>query len=195
MMTTSLSQVWELLRPETAVERDILSEPDVLQGLDWGVPRFGHPEGKVLFHVREVLDNIDRVDNLSPEMRRQLRLVTFVHDTFKYCEDKSEPRDWGKHHSKLAHQFICKYTPDLGVQIVTRCHDDAYHAWRAGHIAKDPLRGVQLLETLLDQLSVYRQLYYLFFKCDTKTGDKNQAPLIWFEATVPGIQKVDLVRT
>ena len=32
------------------------------------------------------------------------------------------------------------------------------------------------------------QLYYLFFKCDTQTGDKTQAPLKWFEREVPGIE-------
>jgi hypothetical protein len=32
------------------------------------------------------------------------------------------------------------------------------------------------------------QLYYQFFKCDTQTGDKTQAPLRFFEALVPNIQ-------
>ena len=36
------------------------------------------------------------------------------------------------------------------------------------------------------------QLYYLFFKCDTSTGDKNPAPMKWFEKTMKGIDVVQL---
>ena len=45
------------------------------------------------------------------------------------------------------------------------------------------MRLQKLLKTLDDRL----QLYYLFFKCDTATGDKNQAPLKWFEQAIPNI--------
>jgi hypothetical protein len=37
-----------------------------------------------------------------------------------------------------------------------------------------------------------RQMYYLFFKCDTQTGDKTQAPLKWFEQNVSGIDIVPI---
>jgi len=38
------------------------------------------------------------------------------------------------------------------------------------------------------------QLFYLFFKCDTLTGDKTLAPLTWFEEHVTGIDLVYLER-
>ncbi|MBN8527534.1 MAG: hypothetical protein J0M02_19550, partial [Planctomycetes bacterium] len=42
------------------------------------------------------------------------------------------------------------------------------------------------LESLLERMNYCLQLYYLFFKCDTQSGDKTQAPLKWFEKTIEG---------
>jgi len=39
----------------------------------------------------------------------------------------------------------------------------------------------------------YWQLFYLFFKCDTSTGDKNPAPLTWFETTMEDIEVVEFL--
>jgi hypothetical protein len=46
------------------------------------------------------------------------------------------------------------------------------------------------LEELLRRVGGFIQLYYLFFKCDTQTGDKNQASLKWFEQKNPGIERL-----
>lgn len=174
-----------LLKPETALEKRLLSLPEFQQGLYWGEPRFGHPEGKVAWHVREVLDNIDRLSGLAAADRERLRLVAFAHDTFKFAEDRSHPRDWARHHSVLARRFMEQFTADRAVLDLIETHDDAYYAWLAtkpGH----PLAqtGAHTLAKLLDRVGHCLQLYYLFFKCDTQTGDKTQAPLKWFEKAV-----------
>ena len=85
MENTLLTQqhVIDLLRPETALEVSLIEHPDFFEGLFWGKPRFGHPEGQVLYHIREVLDNIELLE-ISSQDRAILRVVTFVHDTFKY---------------------------------------------------------------------------------------------------------------
>jgi hypothetical protein len=174
-----------LLRPETPLERLLLSTAEFRHGLLWGEPRFGHPEGKVIFHVREVLDNIDRITTLDNLLREQLRLIAFTHDTFKYAEDRSRPRDWQKHHGVLARRYLESYTSDTDVLDVVETHDDAYYAWlneRHGQ-AQDG----KTLGGLLARMGHCLQLYYLFFKCDTQTGDKTQTPLKWFERMAPGI--------
>ena len=119
-----------LLRPENDLERTLLADPEFQAGLMWGEPRYGHPEGKVALHVEEVLDNIDRISGLSNEQRTRLRLIAYAHDTFKYREDRSRPRDWSKHHAMLARRFMEKYTADTIVLDVIECHDDAYYAWQ-----------------------------------------------------------------
>lgn len=179
-----------LLQPETALERHLLSMAEFRHGLLWGEPRFGHPEGKVAFHVREVLDNIDLIPNLLTPQREQLRLVAFAHDTFKFSEDRSRPRDWQKHHGVLARRFMETLMSDRVVLDVIETHDDAYYVWLAEKHGHGP-EG-KTLGALLDRLDYCLQLYYLFFKCDTQTGDKTQAPLTWFERAVEGIELVTI---
>ncbi len=180
-----------LLRPETESEHQLLALPDFQVGLLWGEPRFGHPEGKVILHVREVLDNIDLIPHLSPELRTRLRLVAITHDTFKFAEDRTYPRDWSKHHGYLARLYMETYTNDGVALDLIECHDDAYYAWRYERHA--PFREenpTKSLDVLLERMGYCLQEYYLFFKCDTQTGDKTQASLKWFEQTVPGLEIV-----
>ena len=185
-----------LLCPETALEKHLLTVPEFRYGLFWGEPRFGHPEGKVVLHVREVLDNIDNIPLLTDTTRSQLRLVALVHDTFKYAEDRSRPRDWDKHHGLLARRFLEKHTDDRAVLDVIETHDDAYYAWLAQkHEQFRQENQHKSLDALLDRVDYCLQLYYLFFKCDTQTGDKTQASLKWFERTVTGIQVVPVRET
>ncbi len=179
-----------LLQPETALERHLLTMAEFRHGLLWGEPRFGHPEGKVALHVREVLDNIDFIPHLSMPQREQLRLVAFAHDTFKYAEDRSRPRDWQKHHGLLARRYMESFTTDPVILDVIELHDDAYYAWLSMRHDDWPESQKKSLDGLFARAGYCLQLYYLFFKCDTQTGDKTQAPLKWFERTVPGIEVV-----
>ena len=50
-----------LLKPETDIENQLINDPDFKEGLFWGKPRYGHPEGKVIYHIAEVLKNIDQL--------------------------------------------------------------------------------------------------------------------------------------
>lgn len=182
-----------LLIPETALEKHLLGQSEFRHGLLWGEPRFGHPEGKVVLHIREVLDNIDQIPGISPSERQRLRLIALTHDTFKYAEDRSRPRDWNRHHGLLARRFLEPYTDDSAVLDIIETHDDAYYAWltqKHPHLQSEI--GHKSLDALLERVGHSIQLYYLFFKCDTQTGDKTQASLKWFERTVPGISVVPI---
>lgn len=185
------ADAYALLRPETELERHLLTLPEFQRGLVWGEPRFGHPEGKIALHIREVLENIECIENLSESMRRQLRLIALVHDTFKYAETRTRPRDWSKHHGVLARRFLEQYTDDRAVLEVVETHDDAYYAWLASKNENFRRENPEkTLEHLRDKVSHCLQLYYLFFKCDTQTGDKLQTPVRWLEQNMPGIQPV-----
>ena len=184
----------QLLLPENSLEKKLLTIPEFRLGLEWGEPRFGHPEGLVGLHVREVLDNIERIPNIDAELREKLRIIAFAHDTFKYLEDKRRPRDWSKHHGALAKKFLSKYTNDQEILTILETHDDAYYAWNTErktiqlNLFSEQKRLKDLLETIGDSI----QLYYLFFKCDTQTGDKTQASLKWFEQQVTDITIVPI---
>jgi hypothetical protein len=182
----------ELLEPESHLEQLLLEDEEFVKGLYWGQPRFGHPEGLVLLHVREVLDNIDKLD-ISKEDRARLRLIAFAHDTFKFREDKnSQPRNWQLHHGVLARKFMENFIHSPQVLETLELHDEAYYSWRMIHLYGKKVEGLIRLQSLLLRVESFLQLYYLFFKCDTCTGDKNPAPLKWFESTVKDIEKVEL---
>jgi hypothetical protein len=183
----------EYLRPETEQEVLLFQEPAFCKGLLWGEPRFGHPEGKVGYHVREVLDNIERIPNLETALRTQLRMIALVHDTFKYQEDRSTPRDWNKHHGMLGRRFLEQFVSDHIVLDIIETHDDAYYAWLYEK-RQDAALQHKHLDHLIVRMGYCLQAYYLFFKCDTQTGDKIQASVKWFEQRVTQIQLVDIPR-
>ncbi|MFN0215577.1 MAG: hypothetical protein ACKVT2_15070 [Saprospiraceae bacterium] len=185
----SSNSIEQLLRPETDFERSLLATPEFRKGLCWGEPRFGHPEGKVVLHVREVLDNIALLPNLSGEDRASLRVIALAHDTFKHAESRTRPRDWTKRHGLLARQFMESYTSDAAVLDVIETHDDAYYKWLGQRRRPSPHSQ---LDSLLSRVGHCLQLYYQFFKCDTQTGDKIQAPLRWFEKVAEGIDIVKI---
>lgn len=179
----------QLVRPETTLEKQIINDLDWQTGAFWGEPRPGHPEGKIIYHIREVLDNVDKATTNS-KLREQLRLVTILHDTFKHLEEQVRPRtDWSKHHAIYALDFAKKYVADKAVLQVIELHDEAYYAWRYYQYGKIEAAG-QRLQFLIERLGENLQLFYLFFKCDTQTGDKYQAPVAWFETNAKGIEIV-----
>ncbi len=178
-----------ILQPETELERQLLKHPDVRQGLMWGKPRYGHPEGAVYKHVKEVLDNIEKLQ-VSAEERKQLRLIALIHDTFKYKEDRHRPRNWNQHHAVLARRFMDNYTEDELVLTIIQWHDEAYYIWRDIVVHNNKERGNTRMQRLLEKLHYKTNLYYLFFYCDSKTGNKNPAPIYWIEKNLIGIHKI-----
>ncbi len=177
-----------LIRPETELEARIIRDELWRKGAFWGKPRYGHPEGKVILHIREVLDNVDRCTT-DPEMRRRLRLVTIVHDTFKYLEDRSFPRKLSKHHAVIAYKFARGYLDHVPTLNTILMHDNAYYAWQSMVYNRQDIAD-RLMDKVYKRMGNDMQLYYLFFKCDTLTGDKTLLPLEWFESNTKGIQLV-----
>ncbi len=171
--------VFDLLKPETAFEKKMVNSKAFKEGLFWGEPRFGHPEGKVIFHIQEVLFNIDIIATNRKE-REALRIIAYVHDTFKYIEDKTKPRDWSKHHAILATKWLKSYLDDQVILDIIESHDDVFHAWNLSHRGDDVKAKIKL-EQLINKMGDNLDLYYKFFLADTKTGDKIQTPVEWFE--------------
>jgi hypothetical protein len=172
-----------LIEPETTLEKHLISHPEFLDGYNWGTPRFGHPEGKVGLHVKEVLNNVDKYSP-TPLARRQLRLIALSHDTFKFREEKIFPRDWSKHHGALARKFMEQHIDEPLILDIIELHDEAYYVWRHMMLENEPAIARRRLDALMKRLDGNLELYFLFFKCDTETGDKIQAPLRWFERIV-----------
>ncbi len=188
-----IALVQKHIAPETDLEKNIIFQDEFLQGLFWGKPRYGHPEGQIILHIAEVLGNVELIPNLDDGMRQKLRLITILHDTFKYKEQQSRKikgRTEDNHHAVFATEYAKQFVEDDDVLLVTRLHDEAYYCWKLLRFEQNDAYEDKLTH-LLDALGDQLQLFYLFFKCDTQTGDKNQDPLHWFETTINGIDVVE----
>lgn len=170
-----------LILPANDLEKELLALPVFQQGYNWGKPRFGHPEGLVGLHVIEVLDNIGALE-ADKSFTADLRLLAITHDTFKYQEFELRKNGESRlHHGLLARQFLEQYLHDERLLTVVERHDEAYHIWRLFHIQRKPKLAADRLNALLNHPSLDLQLYNTFFECDTRTGDKLQAPYLWFQ--------------
>jgi hypothetical protein len=116
----------------------------------------------------------------------QLRIIALIHDSFKNIEDKSNPRDWSKHHGMLARQFAEPFIDDREILNILELHDEAYYCWRTVCLNFRVEEGEKRWQWLMERIAPFLQLYYLFFKCDTRTGDKTQAPVKWVEQRLKG---------
>ncbi|MCF8238739.1 MAG: hypothetical protein K9I85_11315 [Saprospiraceae bacterium] len=178
---------FHLLRPETQLESDLLRTPEFEEGMMWGVPRPGHPEGMVLLHVREVLDNIEAQD-LSPIDRRDLRLVAIAHDTFKYQQEALSHQGRSIDHGHLASSFLTQWEVPSRVREIVQWHDEAYYSWRMYKMgmAED---SVVRLTRLVERIHPWWSFFERFFQADTLTGDKDPTPLDWVNKWLPQVGK------
>jgi hypothetical protein len=184
------AQIKKLLKPESELESKLLLLPELQSGLLWGEPRFGHPEGKVVYHVEEIFSNIDQLNNLPAALRAQLRIIAIVHDAFKHLEVKSHPRNWDLHHGTLARKATEHLLDDAQIQDIIELHDEAYYCWRGyRQLAHDDIQPRYTLDSLVTRIEPFLMEYMLFFRIDTLTGDKNPAPLIWFEDAVTELKR------
>lgn len=167
-----------IIKPETALESQIINDPLFVQGASWGVPRRGHPEGQVVYHIEEVLSNVDKY--AESNTREKLRLIALIHDTFKFKVDSTRPRTGENHHAMIARRFAENYISDQHTLDVIELHDEAYNAWVKGMNTdwkKAEARADALLQRLGDALPLYR----VFYRCDNETGNKRQDNFLWFE--------------
>ena len=165
------------------LESKLLEQLEFKIGLNWGVPRFGHPEGKVGFHIAEVLKNIEQL-GINGTTRQRLRITALSHDTFKYKESETIAQGKRINHGLLARRFMEKFIDDEITLDLIELHDEIYYAWRHEALQGSPKTAEQRLADLIERVGENLTLHYLFFRCDTMTGDKIQAPRFWFEQKV-----------
>jgi hypothetical protein len=171
---------------ETELEARICADPEWQAGAVWGVPRPGHPEGPVKFHIADVLANVDRYAT-SPGDRQKLRRVALLHDTFKHRVDPGRPRVGENHHGTIARRFAERYIDDAIVLEITELHDEGYNAWQMGARRGRWPEAEERARRLLDRLGPDRVgLYVTFFRCDNETGTKRPDPWEWFARLARG---------
>lgn len=175
-----LEEIRQILKPENDLEKSIISDPEFVTGAGYGKPRPGHPEGQVVYHIREVLDNVEKYS--TPDNRSDLRLIALIHDTFKFKVDNIKPKSGTNHHATIASRFAGKYVTKYYILDIIELHDEAYNAWQQGGRKGDWYRAEKRAHELVGKLQsrMRLDLFLAFYKCDNLTGDKEQDNYDWF---------------
>lgn len=168
------------IQPKTIKEQEIINYSPFIEGVMHGKPRKGHPEGKVLFHIKEVLINIDSF-YLNDVNYLDLRIIALLHDTFKNEVDRSQPKTGENHHATIA----AKHAKELGIKEdiikIIKLHDEAFNAWQQYDKGKTK-KANDRIDKLINELDFCGcvDLYQKFCECDNKTGNKSQDNYEWF---------------
>lgn len=171
---------------QTDLERRIASDPQWREGIEWGRPRRGHPEGTIKAHIAAVLKNVDQLFGSSPH-HEALRLIALVHDTFKYQVDLKSPRSGENHHAMRARRFAERFVAEPEILEVVELHDEAYNAWQLGNRDNRWDKAEQRAARLIDRLANRVDLYLAFYECDNSTTGKQPDCFEWFRDRVTNV--------
>jgi hypothetical protein len=178
--------------PENELERRVTSEPELLEGLAWGKPRAGHPEGAVGTHVSHLLEALDESGETG-ERRELLRFMALVHDSFKYQVRERLPRVGENHHATRARRFAERFTDDERLLATIEFHDRPYALWRKlkrrGKLDEGGFR--RMIRRIPDP-----ELFLRFIELDGSTEGKRPEPIDWLrsELVERGLIDADAVR-
>jgi hypothetical protein len=179
------AELAKLIETKGEDEVEIVADPRFQAGLSYGKPRPGHPEGKVVYHINEVLANIEE-RYPDGNLNISLRLIALVHDTFKYQVDRKKPKAGANHHGALAEAFAREYFSNEQILFVINQHDEAYNSWCKGYrdnrwdSARN--RANRLIFQLIKRGCL--DLYLTFYECDNATGNKDHENYRWFKESV-----------
>jgi hypothetical protein len=120
-------------------------------------------------HVAQILAGIEKDDPL----RRELRFLALVHDSFKAAVDPGAPWSPENDHAVLARRFAERFTSDERLLAALELHDEPYWLWRSA-----PDRDAALASMLARVPDV--ALFARFVELDAANEGKDLSFLWWF---------------
>lgn len=164
-------------RPESDLERRVARDLQLLEGLAWGKPRAGHPEGTIGAHVADLLETVDRWGETG-RRRADLRFLALVHDAMKFQVKNWMPKTGENHHAMRARRVAERYTEDERLLAVIELHDRPYAIWRRQRRGRtvDPSAFDRMVERIPDL-----RLFLRFVELDGSTEGKDPEPIRWLE--------------
>jgi hypothetical protein len=166
--------------PESELERALIADPELREGLAWGRPRSGHPEGSVGAHVADLLGTIDRWGETG-QRRAELRFLAVVHDSMKYRVRDWLPKTGENHHAMRARRMAERYTTDERLLATIEHHDRPYALWR--RLRRSGRMNEKRLERMLEQIPDI-DLFVRFVQLDGSTEGKRPEPIGWLKEEV-----------
>jgi hypothetical protein len=168
--------------PVNDLERVLIANPELREGLAWGKPRSGHPEGSVGAHVGDLLATIDGWGE-SGQRRAELRFLALVHDAMKYRVREWLPKVGENHHAMRARRFAERYTSDERLLATIEHHDRPYALWR--RMRRTGWLGEKGLHRMLERIPDH-DLFMRFVELDGSTEGKTPGPIEWLREHVGG---------
>ena len=162
---------------ETEREQAVLSDPVLQEGLAWGKPRHGHPEGTVGAHVADLLETIEQWGETG-KRREELRFMAIVHDALKYKVQNWRPRTGENHHAMRARRFAERYTHDDRLLATIELHDKAYNLWRK--VERRGRMDEHAFNAMVDRIPDI-DLFLRFVELDGSTEGKTHEPIRWLK--------------
>ena len=160
------------------VER-VMADPRYQRNIEYGVPRPGHPEGKVSAHIFDLEANLELLScrGISTRDYWKLKFLIHVHDTLKAEAEKDVPILHPNSHSTLAKLYASQYTEDQDLLNMIQFHDKNYSMWLE-YIRKGSY-DLNAFQQLLDTIQNW-DLFLMFTIIDGRTKGKDIAKLVWF---------------
>ena len=156
----------------------IISDPRYIKNIEYGIPRSGHPEGKVKYHIADLEKNLEKLaPQISQEQYWKLKFLIHVHDTFKADAIPDSPILSPNSHASLARKFATEFTDDTDLLSMVQFHDVNFVLWLQFEVrgSYDQERFRSLLDTIQDW-----DLFLLFLIIDGSTQGKDPEKLRWF---------------
>ena len=149
------------------------------EGLAWGRPRRGHPEGSVGAHVADLLATIDRWGETGKRRGRICCASSRWCTTPSRTASNWRPKTGENHHAMRARRFAEHYVDDERLLATIEQHDRPYDLWRKmrrrGHL--DEHAFTEMLDRIPDL-----DLFLRFVELDGSTEGKNHEPIRWLKA-------------
>jgi hypothetical protein len=162
-------------RPENELEERAARDPELVEGLAWGKPREGHPEGSVGEHVGDLLRTLESWGESEPR-RSQLRFIALVHDAQKNRVQNWRPRTGKNHHAARARRLAERFTDDERLLAAIEHHDRPYAIWR--RMKRTGQDQTRQLEEMLAEIPD-PGLLLRFVELDGSPEGKNPEPIRW----------------
>jgi hypothetical protein len=163
-------------RPENELEERAARDRELVEGLAWGKPREGHPEGTIGRHVADLLRTLESWEEAEPR-RSDLRFIALLHDSQKNKVKNWRPRTGANHHAARARRLAERYTDDERLLAAIEHHDRPYAIWRRMKRTRRDQTGQ--LDEMLGRVPD-PPLFLRFVELDGSTEGKNPEPIRWF---------------
>jgi len=176
----------ELLKyqhPLTDTLNKIMSDARYVEGIKYGVPRKGHPEGSVGKHIADLLANLDKMWEggwLSGDEFWKLTILIHVHDIMKYAAKPDSAINDPQSHASLAAKFLSEFSDDKDLINMVQAHDENLALWQRFKL-KGSYPEERLKERVLDKIKDI-ELLLLFQIIDSSTPGKTDMKVMprWF---------------